>query len=111
RRHRPRTGQEEGQGGPCRPSAETPGGRPPMKTATKTAPQSAPTDLACKEAALRISGVAHPVRLGILILLEAGPMHVGAIVEAVSGGVGDSSQAAISHHLNILKMSRVIEAK
>ncbi len=53
------------------------------------------------------SAVGHPVRQEILDLLKKeGELHVGSIVERLH-----VSQSTVSHHLSILKKSKVLNTR
>jgi len=57
-----------------------------------------------EEVALKLKAIAHPSRIAIMNLLESkGTMNVTEIYETL-----ELDQATASHHLNILKINRVL---
>lgn len=60
-----------------------------------------------EEAAMRLKAVAHPVRIQIINLLSDGKeLTVTAIYHLLQ-----MEQAAVSHHLNILRNNRILNAR
>lgn len=60
-----------------------------------------------EEAALRLRSVAHPIRIQIINLLSDGKeLTVTAIYQLLQ-----MEQAAVSHHLNLLKNNRILNAR
>jgi len=52
-----------------------------------------------------LKALSHPIRLRIISLLDAGPMHVNAMAEAL-----ECQQAVISQQLRILRMRGLVQA-
>lgn len=61
---------------------------------------------AVREAADLLKAASDPTRLRVLMLLEDGEQHVGALCEAVGQG-----QPAVSHHLALLRAARLVEVR
>lgn len=64
-------------------------------------------DPALARAALRISAVAEPRRLGVLLLLEDGPMNVAEMCAAME----IEKYPLLSQHLQILRYARMVETR
>lgn len=88
-----------------------------MATASAAAKATAPKPTkAQKEAALRLKQaqraanllkqVSDPTRLQIILMLAEGEKHVGALGEHLN-----QSQPAVSHHLALMRVSGLIEAR
>ena len=52
-----------------------------------------------------LKALSHPIRLRIISLLDAGPMHVNAMAETL-----ETPQAVISQQLRILRMRGLVRA-
>ena len=52
-----------------------------------------------------LKALSHPIRLRIISLLDAGPMHVNAMAEALN-----CQQAVVSQQLRILRMRQLVRA-
>jgi len=60
-----------------------------------------------EEVATKLKAIAHPIRISIMEILERkGPMNVSQIYETLN-----LNQATTSHHLNILKINKVLDSK
>jgi DNA-binding transcriptional ArsR family regulator len=64
------------------------------------------TDHAIRTRADLFKLVSEPVRLRVILLLEAGERNVGELCAAMG-----FSQPAMSHHLSLLRLSRVAETR
>jgi DNA-binding transcriptional ArsR family regulator len=70
----------------------------------KAAPEL--TDHAIRSRAGLFKLASDPVRLRVILLLEAGERNVGELCAAT-----DFTQPAMSHHLSLLRVSRVAETR
>ena len=62
------------------------------------------SSLALERAVDLLACMAHPIRLGVLVLLHRnGPANVGALRQAL-----DVEQSALSHHLRHLRKARLV---
>jgi len=59
-----------------------------------------------RDCAATFSLLSDPTRLGILALLAKGPQSVGGLCDALG-----MKQPAVSHHLGLLRMGRLVEGK
>ena len=66
-------------------------------------PVGAIDSVAATAAATMLKAVAHPLRLRIVDLLAAAPLHVGALAEQL-----DASQPVVSQQLRILRMHGLV---
>jgi DNA-binding transcriptional ArsR family regulator len=76
---------------------------PPIEPTPEPEPVPTPTAADYRESALLLKMAADPTRLHILDLLADGPLNVGEICEKIN-----MSQPAISHHIAILRHSRLV---
>lgn len=58
------------------------------------------------QAAALFRALADPTRVRLLVALQGGELHVGALAQAA--GV---SESAVSHHLHGLRLLRVVQAR
>lgn len=97
----------KGKADKATPTATTNGkpARPAAKAETATKP-GADRDRLVREASLLLKAASDATRLNVLLMLRDGPRNVGPLCTELG-----QSQPAVSHHIAIMRHSRLLECK